>query len=110
MEGRRALLLSFGCHALLYAPDLDRPDLFCRSIPASHALRDSASDRGFAQARDALDRDSFPDRDDDVWLGGARLFRAVQNTRKRDGGLRRRQAVDVEDTALHRPARDQRTA
>src|ERR1041385_5522457 len=96
MEGRRALFLPVRRDALLYVADLGGADLLRDSLPPPYALRNSAPDHRLAQARNTLDRHSLSYRHDDVWLGRAALFRAIQNTAKRGRDLRRRQAVDVE--------------
>ena len=88
---------------------------------AAHLFRRSATAAGPATPtprRDARQHaagtvlDHLPDGDLHglLRLGGDRLLRRLPGARRRHGGLRRRQAVDVEVPAPRRAARDQRAA
>ena len=58
----------------------------------------------------ALDRRALLAGNGDVHLGDGPLLPDVRPSARCDGGLRRRQAVDVEDAAFRGPVRDQRAA
>ena len=84
--------------------------VFAIKLPASARGRDRRGDSRLARARAALDGDPVRHRDGDVRLGHQGLLRPVSRAERRDGGLHRRQAVDVEGPAHDRAAGDQRAA
>ncbi len=104
----RTLLLSPRRQRFLLARDRDPRHRLRDQVPPPVPGRPPAADRGLHPARDRLVRHPARDRADVLLLGSQALLRHAQSSQRCHRDLRRRQAVDVEDPALRRAARDQR--
>ncbi len=110
LASRRALVLRVRGRRVLHDADL-HPDRELRGpLPARIEGRPLQSAAHEQVAGNLLVRRAAGDRADDVHVGSSPLPPPLRTARRRARGLRRRQAMDVEDAAFRGPGRDQRTA